>query len=182
MSSTLDPALLCRAFFGTVTTGGIAGFLVPALREQILDYGNRSTKASKPATNAPNHKTTSLLEHIAAFQVLHTCFTHFYAFSIAESAFWGYQIVTRGRAFQFLASLSQQSGSTTITANQASLGWILLTFQGTRRLYECITLARPSQAKMWIGLYGLGVAYYAVMGVTVWIEGICEICDPFLES
>jgi 3-oxo-5-alpha-steroid 4-dehydrogenase 3 len=61
-----------------------------------------------------------------------------------------------------------------MTLNQVVLAWSFMALQGTRRLYESITLAKPSKAKMWVGLWVIGVAYYIVMGIAVWVEGLGE--------
>lgn len=43
--------------------------------------------------------------------------------------------------------------------------------QGSRRLYECVYISKPGTSKMWIGHYLLGIGYYVVMSVAVWVEG-----------
>lgn len=61
-----------------------------------------------------------------------------------------------------------------MTVNQLTLSWTLMALQGSRRLYESFTLTKPSQSKMWVGLWAIGIAYYLFMGISVWIEGIGE--------
>ncbi|KAM3070249.1 3-oxo-5-alpha-steroid 4-dehydrogenase [Clarireedia jacksonii] len=58
-----------------------------------------------------------------------------------------------------------------MSINQIALAWTLMTLQGGRRLYESLTLTKPSSSKMWVGLWGIGIAYYIVIGVSIWIEG-----------
>jgi hypothetical protein len=48
----------------------------------------------------------------------------------------------------------------------------MMTVQGARRLYECITLTKPSQSKMWSVHWIIGLAYYLAMTMAVWIEGM----------
>ncbi|PQE16092.1 3-oxo-5-alpha-steroid 4-dehydrogenase protein [Rutstroemia sp. NJR-2017a WRK4] len=59
-----------------------------------------------------------------------------------------------------------------MSVNQVALAWTLMALQGGRRLYESLTLTKPSESKMWVGLWGIGIAYYIAIGVSVWIEGI----------
>lgn len=128
----------------------------------------------------------SILSAIASLQVPHAWFTYFYVVSVASSIFWAHQILTRGFALRVLVSLHVQAPpssdenfpSSEMSINQAVLAWLFMAIQGIRRLYESITLAKPSQAKMWVGLWLIGVAYYIVMGIAVWIEGLGE-CSLF---
>lgn len=169
----MDPALACQAFFGLIIAVGIAGLMITPLRKNMIDYGSRAIPPnSTTATKGPERKE-SLLEYVGSFQVPHSWFIHYYIASVASSAFWAWQILTRGWAFQLLASYSEGAGEG-MTVNQVFLAWFLMAIQGTRRLYEDVTLSKPSQSKMWIGVWALGIAYYVVMGITVWIEGICE--------
>ncbi|KAK2630228.1 hypothetical protein QTJ16_001048 [Diplocarpon rosae] len=166
----MDPSLLCKTFFLLGTAVDIGGTLNPSFREQIMNYGSRGTT---PSTTAKEQKKQplSLFKYVASIQVPHTWFAHYYVVSVLSSIFWGYQIYNRGSAFKLLATYAQPK-PTTMSVNQVILAWALMAFQGSRRLYECITLTRPSQSRMWAGLWLIGIAYYAVMGVSVWIEGV----------
>jgi 3-oxo-5-alpha-steroid 4-dehydrogenase 3 len=166
----MDPAQLCKIFFGVGTATDLAGTLITPFRERIMNYGSRSTESKTPR---PEKKSTSLLDFIASFEVPHTWFTHYYIVSTASSIFWGHQILTRGQVFKFLAAYSQATPAL-MTANQVLLAWSMMSVQGIRRLYESITLTKPSKSKMWVGLWAIGIAYYVAMGITVWIEGISE--------
>ncbi|KAI6716007.1 hypothetical protein PZA11_002360 [Diplocarpon coronariae] len=174
----MDPSLLCKTFFVVGTAVNIGGTLVPSFREQIMNYGSRGTTPSMPAKEQKK-RTLSLFEYVASIQVPHTWFTHYYVVSVLSSIFWGYQIYTRGSAFQLLATFAQPNAST-MTVNQVFSAWVLMGIQGSRRLYESITLTRPSRSRMWAGLWLVGIAYYAVMGVSVWIEGVALLAreDP----
>jgi 3-oxo-5-alpha-steroid 4-dehydrogenase 3 len=55
---------------------------------------------------------------------------------------------------------------------QVALTWLLMLVQGSRRLYECLVLSTPSQSKMWIGHWALGILFYVATSVAIWIEGI----------
>lgn len=175
----MDPSLLCKAFFCFGTAVDIGGTLIPSFRERIMNYGSRSAETSQEQ----NVQALSLFEYIASIQVPHTWFTHYYLVSVASSIFWAFQIYTQGAAFEFLASYSQLE--TSMTVNQVFLAWAFMAFQGTRRLYESVTLTKPSQSKMWVGLWLIGMAYYVFMGVSIWIEGAgmyiyASINDPLL--
>ncbi len=169
----MDLSYLCKTFFFLGTAVDIGGTLIPSFREQIMNYGSRRANPSPPS-KGQRRQALGLFKYVASVQVPHTWFTHYYVVSMASSIFWGYQIYTHGRAFEFLTSCSQPK-SDTMTVNQVALAWFFMAIQGARRLYESLTLTKPSQSKMWIGLWIIGVAYYLFMGLSVWIEGICEL-------
>jgi 3-oxo-5-alpha-steroid 4-dehydrogenase 3 len=171
----MDPSTVCKMFFGLGTAVDLGGTLIPSFRENIMNYGSRSINSSS-TTKASKSKITSLFEHIAAFQVPHTWFTHYYVVSVASSIFWAHQIYTRGPIFEYLASYSN-TGHQGMTINQVFLAWFCMVLQGSRRLYESITLTKLSASKMWAGLWLIGIAYYMFMGISVWIEGIGEVID-----
>jgi len=167
----MDPALLCKVFFGLGTAIDLGGPLIPTFRTKIMNYGSRNTAISN-LVKAPSSRgyLPAMFDLVASLQVPHTWFIHYYIVSVLSSVFWGVQIFTRGKVLQFMTSHTQQTTSG-MTLNQVVLAWMLMTLQGSRRLYECITLSRPSQSKMWIGLWAVGNMYYVFMGISVWIEG-----------
>ena len=167
----MDPAQLCVVFFGVGMAVDLGGTLIPPFRERIMNYGSRSTDPKSPILEK---RTANLLDYIASFEVPHTWFTHYYVVSTGSSLFWALQILTRGQGFKLLAAYSRPTTSASMTANQVLLAWFMMGVQGTRRLYESITLTKPSKSRMWIGLWAIGIAYYVAMGITVWIEGISE--------
>lgn len=115
----------------------------------------------------------SLLNHLATYQVPHAFFTHFYIVSVMSSLFWGVQILVRGAAVRALASYSlSKSPDKSMTMEQVFLTWSLMALQGVRRLYESITLVKPSSAKMWFVHWFVGIGFYLAVGVAVWIEGV----------
>lgn len=165
--SIMDPAQLCKIFFSIGTAVDFGGTLIPSFRERIMNYGSRSTNSST------SKNTTNILGYIASFEVPHTWFTHYYVISTGSSIFWAQQILTRGQVFKLFAAYSQPT-SASMTANQVLLAWSMMSLQGSRRLYESITLTKASKSKMWVGLWAIGIAYYVAMGISVWIEGISE--------
>lgn len=171
----MDPSSICKVFFSFGTAVDLGGRLVPSFHQKIMNYGSRGI-SSPSTTKTSKSKTTSLFGYIAAFQVPHTWFTHFYVVSVASSLFWAHQIYTRGPAFESLASFSNTSDQG-MTINQVFLACLFMALQGSRRLYESITLTKPSASKMWVGLWLIGIAYYVFMGITVWIEGIGNVAN-----
>lgn len=69
-----------------------------------------------------------------------------------------------------------------MTIEQVIVIWCLMVAQGSRRLYEClyVTKERPSSSTMWIGHWLVGVAFYAAVSVSIWVEGSrkAHICRP----
>lgn len=115
----------------------------------------------------------SLLDYLATYQVPHSYFTHFYIVAVMSSVFWGVQILVKGTAVRALASYSlSKSPEKSMTMEQVFLAWSLMAVQGVRRLYESITLVKPSSAKMWFMHWFIGIAFYLAVGVAVWIEGV----------
>lgn len=171
---TMDPALLCKIFFTLGAAVSVGGTLVPSFRENIMNYGPRKTKNS-PGTKVSDVDSNirKLFNFVASIQVPHTWFTHYYVVSLASSIFWGYQIFQHGKVIRIMASFSPPSTSS-MTINQLFLVWTLMTVQGGRRLSECFALRKPSQSKMWFGLWIIGMLYYVFIGIGIWIEGIRE--------
>lgn len=174
---TMDPAFLCKVFFGLGTAVDIGGTAFPSFRKNIMNYGSRGTNSSPepPQDQQPISENTLrvLFDYVASFKVPHTWFTHYYVLSVASSIFWAAQIMSHGNLIQFLAYYSWDR-DTSMTVNQVVLAWTLMTVHGLRRLYESLTFTKPSQSTMWIGLWLLGMAYYVFMGISVWVEGICK--------
>ncbi|KAF8863854.1 3-oxo-5-alpha-steroid 4-dehydrogenase-like protein [Acephala macrosclerotiorum] len=167
----MDPSTICQVFFGFGTAVDLGGTLIPSFREKIMNYGSRGVTPRPSTTENSRTWAESLFESIAAIQIPHTWFAHYYVVSVASSIFWAHQIYTQGPAFEFLTAHSNTSHEG-MTSNQVFLAWLFMTIQGSRRLYESITLTKPSQSKMWVGLWLIGIVYYIFMGLSVWIEGI----------
>jgi 3-oxo-5-alpha-steroid 4-dehydrogenase 3 / polyprenol reductase len=147
----MDPATVCKAFFGVGTAVDLGGTLFPSFRENLMNYGSRGSKPSDPKPSQDQTAFTRLIEKLAQFQVPHSWFTHYYLVSVGSSAFWGYQIFTGGRAVKFVAA--RVGGRRGMTANQVVLAWALMSTQGSRRLYESLTLTKASKSRMWVGLW-----------------------------
>ncbi|KAL3425990.1 3-oxo-5-alpha-steroid 4-dehydrogenase [Phlyctema vagabunda] len=174
----MDPAIMCQCFFGLITAGSIAAVLIEPVKKSMADYGSRAEPADPSIDETPQKGIPALLQYVASYQVPHSWFVHYYFASVASSLFWGWQILVHGIAFRVLASYSHGSTSGGMSVNQVFLTWFFMTVQGARRLYEDITLSKPSQSKMWIGLWLLGIAYYLAVGISVWVEGIPALDVP----
>jgi 3-oxo-5-alpha-steroid 4-dehydrogenase 3 len=114
------------------------------------------------------------LDYAGGFQVPHSWFTSFYIASVSSSIFWAFQIVARGHIFKFLLSHGADPAGvpTGMTINQVVIAWAFMALHGTRRLYESISLNKPSQAKMPIMGWAVGIAFYLGVGLSVWVEGV----------
>lgn len=168
----MDISTICKAFFILGTAVDIGGALIPSFRQHVMNYGSRAVAPIAPKDKSARTRATNLLEYIGSIQVPHAWFTHYYVVSVASSIFWAFQIIARGTAFKLLASYSQQDTAQSMSVNQVFLAWGFMAIQGSRRLYESSTFTKPSQSKMWVGLWAIGMAYYIFMGISVWIEGI----------
>jgi 3-oxo-5-alpha-steroid 4-dehydrogenase 3 len=181
-SVNTDPIYLLRTFYVTAAATTAIFDLFPALQSRFINYGARGTKVKdadgKPVDDVPKTSSTSivkLLDLLAGFQVPHSWFIQFYVVSVLSSLFWGFQIFTKGSVFEAVAkhhyeNTTHQEGF--MSYAQVVLTWLLMTIQGSRRLYECITLTKPSTSKMAGPAWILGILFYVAMSISVWIEGI----------
>ena len=134
---------------------------------------NVGTKSSTPPTVFPSTIVHQILDIVAAIQVPHAWFTHFYVVSVASSIFWGVQIFTQGSYLKAIHDLARsQDGRSVMSPDQTILAWALMSVQGTRRLLESMTTKTHSKSNMFIAHWLLGIIFYLAMGVAVWIEGI----------
>jgi 3-oxo-5-alpha-steroid 4-dehydrogenase 3 len=141
----------------------LSAHCIPSLRTRFLAYGSRQNgQQPKKLTNNP-------LDALATFQVPHSWFGSFYLVSTLCSFIWFSQILLDQSLWRRVASLTDINKS--MTLDQIIVTWVLMLLQGVRRLYECLEFTKPSNARMWIGHWALGVWFYASMSVAVWIEG-----------
>jgi 3-oxo-5-alpha-steroid 4-dehydrogenase 3 len=59
-----------------------------------------------------------------------------------------------------------------MTQDQVTLMWALMAAQGSRRLYETAMWQKPTQSRMPVSHYFLGIFYYIAMSMAIWVEGI----------
>ena len=131
------------------------------------------TKKSPEKRNANASQSLEWLSlHLAAIQVPHTWFQHFYIISVSSSLFWGIQILTKGSVLETLCqSVGPNIRAKGMTIDQVILTWTLVTVQGGRRLLETSLLVRSSESRMWFVHWLLGILFYLALGVSCWIEG-----------
>ncbi|KXS95640.1 hypothetical protein AC578_3555 [Pseudocercospora eumusae] len=158
---------LLRAIYLTAAAAVLFVFAMPPLRSRFLDYGARSSKQQK-------EKGSTLLDHAASITVPHSWFASFYAVSVSCSLYCLSDIVFRGPAFQAIANHTSSEPST-MTISQVQATWLLMFLQGSRRLYESMALTNPSQSRMWLGHWALGILFYLCTSIAVWVEGIPAI-------
>lgn len=181
-----DPVVLVRTFY-MVAAGAITiTNAIPSFQKRFVHYGARRTD-TKDEDGRPvvyeepsSGPYTRILDLAASFKVPHSWFIHFYVISVASSLFWAQQIMMRGFTFNFLARLYEASSYHHPSMNtvQVLIVVFLMGVQGSRRLYECITLNKPSTSKMAGPAWILGIMFYLVMGVSVWVEGIRRHNQP----
>lgn len=169
---------------------------IPLLSRNLLAYGPRTAATAADSSRQRQNGTQTgkqngndggveqmLQRVVSRLQVPHAWFSHFYIASLASSAFWGLQLAMNGAAVRRLcaveASVSGVSPSTAMSANQVALIWLLLALQAARRLYECrVLFAAPSQSRMFVAHWALGIFFYVALGVAVWIEGAGTFPPP----
>ncbi|KAG9949273.1 hypothetical protein KCU85_g4372, partial [Aureobasidium melanogenum] len=159
----LDLVIFLRASFLLAAVAALLAHCVPSLRSRFLAYGSRQNGQQ------PKKLTANPLDALATFQVPHSWFASFYVVSTLCSFIWLSQILLDQSLWRKLAFWTNMTKS--MTLDQIIVTWLLMLLQGLRRLYECLELTKPSNARMWIGHWALGVWFYASMSVAVWIEG-----------
>ena len=168
-SKLVRPAEACQAFYMLASTVILGIDLLPRdLRSALMDYGARQKEPSQ----REEEKGKNALAYFMSFtEVPHSWFLHFYVLSVACSAFWAMQFLTRGRIMETVAQAQLRGGETSMEIEQVYVAWTLMALQGTRRLYESMFVTRPGSSPMSSIHWALGLAYYATMGVSVWVEG-----------
>lgn len=137
-----------------------------ALRSRFLVYGPRAISPVGPSAGS------GFLDYLATWKVPHSYFTTFYITSVLSSVFWATQLLRRGVAFQAIASrVSPEHQQQSMSLNQVLICEILLAMQGSRRLWESVCFSKPSSSQMSVIHWLLGVGFYVLTGVAVWIEG-----------
>ena len=148
---------------------------MPELRSRFLAYGLRATPAKIDQRYGPEPSkglVARLLDSFGSIQAPHGYFKHFYILSVLSSIFWGYQISSHGFIMKHVAgTVNQDSSSSSMSIDRVALLWSFLMLQGVRRLIETILMTKTSASKMWFAHYLLGMGFYLVMGIAVWIEG-----------
>lgn len=158
-------------------------YALPALRVRFLDYGARSFKEVKRENATPlqppkqrlpstlSSRCGKILDLAASIRVPHSWFASFYTVSSILSLYFASEILRKGPAFTAIKD-SIPADTPSMKVTQVQLAWLLMFAQGSRRLFESMTLTPPSSAKMWIGHWAVGMYFYFAVGLAVWIEGV----------
>jgi len=169
--SPMDIAYILQGFFLLAASTIVFVNAIEALQSRFLAYGARAS-IQEPRPLEQQRWLMSMLDRLARLRVPHKWFIHFYIVSVLSSVFWLQQLLTRGVGFQLIGSrMKTTQNSHSMSFNQVFLCSALLMAQGARRLMESISLAKPSQSRMWFVHWLLGIGFYIAMGVGVWIEG-----------
>ncbi|GAQ11245.1 hypothetical protein ALT_8566 [Aspergillus lentulus] len=152
--------------------------LPDTLRGRFVTYGARATSTTVGSTplapaDAPDKSRVHLaLDYLASLRVPHSYFTHFYVASVLSSLFWAFQLLSRGSAFQAIATrIGPEHLEKSMSIHQVLLCWALMLVQGIRRLHESRIFFKPSSSRMWFVHWLLGLAFYLAATVAIWIEG-----------
>jgi 3-oxo-5-alpha-steroid 4-dehydrogenase 3 / polyprenol reductase len=153
--------------------------VVPPLSSRFLSYGARAIPAEYKEERKDEHRkqqinpVTTFLDRLAAIKVPHAYFTSFYVVCLSACLIWATQIPAHGPLYRFVVAYTNRRRQT-MPIRRVFVAWLMLTTQGSRRLYESLQFARPSTSQMWIVHCLLGWAFYAATSVAVWVEGIRE--------
>lgn len=155
-----------RAFYILSTIAILTARLVPSSRDRFLAYGPRDPPAHGAEYNVGKKAPVGiqLLDYVAILKVPHSWFSHFYMVSVISSI---------GCLVAFQTGIYVKSHAA------SRLCCILMLIQGSRRLIECLFLTKPSESRMWIGHYAIGLAFYIVTNVAIWIEDATQ--DEFMQ-
>lgn len=161
-----------RAFYMLAASAILIVRLIPDLSCRFLDYGARNDSAKKATTRntaLPRWAQVQFhpfLDWLATITVPHSWFTQFYISSTVCSAYWLIHLPN------ILPDFPHKLNQAIVSSRECRtlLCMLLLQIQGLRRLYECLVVAKPSQSRMWIGHFCIGIAFYLVTNVAIWIE------------
>ena len=170
-------------------------------QKHLLDYGARDPKNQEAtarnndstARHEPDMLERLVAAVVARLQVPHGWFISFYIFYLIAAVFWAMQwwlwgpsndttTDSSGNLLGWIVRRQQRAdmvaAAAAATASQPSMALIqvyvafgLEFLQGCRRLYEHLYVMKPSSSKMNAAQFVLGLTYYAIMSVAVWIEG-----------
>ncbi|KAK3953543.1 hypothetical protein QBC32DRAFT_369310 [Pseudoneurospora amorphoporcata] len=149
------------------------------------DTSGEAKAKGKVDRNGGGNWLLSLINTLTSYgQVPHSWFITFYVASVACSLLWLWQFAVDGGLLRVVASsqFTQAQASpaeggggaasdSSVTAGQVGLAWTMMFLQGSRRLYEDSLVHGKSKSTMWIVHWVLGLSYYLVTGVAVWVEG-----------
>ncbi|CAK7213754.1 hypothetical protein SCUCBS95973_001906 [Sporothrix curviconia] len=153
---------------------------------QGKDNGESKSKSEPLPESGVLERTVATV--VPYLQVPHSWFISFYVFYLICSAYWAAQWWSWRQArsggempdnlFGRIVARQQTSDpvlaampATPMALLQVYVAFGLEALQTGRRLYEYICVFKPSKANMNIAHFLLGLMYYAIMSVAVWVEG-----------
>ena len=157
---------------------------MPDLRSRFLTYGLRSKPAGNEKSDTTRNRGSQsssnglipwVLDGISTIRAPHGYFKHFYILSVLSSIFWGVQILNHGIVLTSIASMGDYGNPTTsMPIDRIILLWTFLLIQGVRRWIESAFVTKTSASEMWFVHYLLGMGFYLILGIAIWIEGAGE--------
>ncbi|KAG6162736.1 hypothetical protein E4U11_002463 [Claviceps purpurea] len=178
-----SPSTLCQSIFllAAIAILSLQILLPGDARSIVMDYGAR--RDGRQNQQRSRSRLKLLLVRIVGLatsygQVPHAWFWHFYLVSTGLSVFWAWQYLTRGSVMGVLVERQQQQQeqqSPSTELGRVFLAWAMMAAQGSRRLLECFWVTRPGRTPMWFMHWVLGLLFYTVMSVAVWVEGSGDI-------
>ncbi|ETI27690.1 hypothetical protein G647_00139 [Cladophialophora carrionii CBS 160.54] len=159
-----------RVFYLFSSVAIITVRLIPVFADRFLAYGARARRQTihrrgKRGTAGKSQQSvgTQLLDHLATCTVPHSWFTHFYVLSLVCS-------LTTLSTFCYYEYYHQATIKQNPDLVTAAFCAHLMLLQGLRRLLECVYVTQNGTSRMWVGHYTIGMAFYIVTNVAIWIE------------
>lgn len=175
----ISPSTICQSIFllAAIAILSLQILLPGDARSIVMDYGARRDGRQKQQRSSSRLRL--LLVRIVGLatsygQVPHAWFWHFYLVSTGLSVFWAWQFLTRGSVMGVLVETQQEQQGPSAELGRVFLAWAMMAAQGSRRLLECFWVTRPGRTPMWFMHWVLGLLFYTVMSVAVWVEGSGE--------
>lgn len=175
------PAEWCQAIFLSAAAAIFAIQILPReWQRSLMDYGARRPEepqkkqvgAKRGRGGKKSSTNKGIMARLTSFgQVPHSWFWHFYIVAISWSAFWALQYVLKGSIMRAMAQAQSRSDKPSVESGRIFVAWCMMAIQGLRRLYESLFISKPGSSPMWAPHWILGLVFYTVMSVAIWIEG-----------
>ncbi|KAI0971090.1 hypothetical protein F4678DRAFT_472613 [Xylaria arbuscula] len=185
--TSLSPAQVCQLFYVLSAATVLTVAAVPDSAKRLLTrYGARGsgdlTASAAPETHRhtdqgfDNSNAGPLFRFISRLtsvgMIPHSWFIHFYILSLFCTVFWAIQFFAHGSIMGLIVDNQlSKSASSSMALGQVLLVWFFMGLQGARRLYEYLTVLRPSSSRMWVVHWLLGNLFYLCTSVSIWVEG-----------
>lgn len=125
----------------------------------------------------PSTGLSKLLDTVATLRVPHNLFWTFYFFSTIMSLFWLVQAYfNKGSYYRTIADWTAPRTSY-MTFEQLKFTWMLFSLKNAWRFNEY--MAQPAShtktgkaSRIWVGHWLLGILFYTLTNVAIWIEGV----------